>query len=109
MKWIQGRMGWGKKDIVYQPEPDEADWENVEVEEGHEVQAIYKETLSTYSLQVSVDVKFNPEEERPPVHQATEQDKRVLADLPAIIEMMEDAVQDLLPEGYSVRITYWNQ
>jgi len=111
MKWIQDRMGWTKDEVI---EPEDLDWEKVEIRKGHSVGVIFKgATLATYTLQVfAPDTKVAPGEpipERPPVHQATEQDKRVLADLPAMIEMLEDALQDLLRDGYSVRISEWNK
>lgn len=38
-----------------------------------------------------------------------ESDKRLLANLPAIIEAAEEDLNDLLPEGYTVKITEWDK
>ncbi len=36
-------------------------------------------------------------------------DQRLLANLPAMMESMEEDLQNLLPDGYSVRITPWKE
>ena len=84
---------------------EEPDWEKVEVHEGHEVQMIYRSTLATYNVQVFAPPTDYFEHVRLP----TEQDKRVLADLPAMLELIEDELERALPEGYRVRITEWNK
>lgn len=38
----------------------------------------------------------------------TDSDKRVLSNLPAMIEAAEEDFSDLLPEGYTVKIREWN-
>lgn len=53
-------------------------------------------TLATFTLQI---VGYEP---RP------DSDKRVLANLPAMIESIEEDFTDLLPEGYTVKIREWN-
>ena len=103
MKWIRDRLG---HDYTVNLTDDE-DWEDAEVHEGHEVGMIYRDTLTTYSLRVLVPPV--PYEERPHVYSATEQDKRVMADLPAMLELVEEQLEGLLPEGYQVRITEWNK
>lgn len=40
--------------------------------------------------------------------QLSDKDKRVLADLPAYLEELEENLTDLLPEGYSVSIKEWD-
>lgn len=36
-------------------------------------------------------------------------DARVAADMPAMLEAVEEDLQDLLPDGYTVRITAWEE
>jgi len=62
--------------------------------------------LATYNLQV-----FGPEDE--PAEEGSayrwgEQDKRVLADLPAMLEAVEEDLTDLLPDGYQAVIKEWS-
>lgn len=63
--------------------------------------------LSTYNLQV-----FSPPvapEEETSAYRWSESDKRVLADLPAMLEQIEDELTSKLPDGYEVRITEWDK
>lgn len=83
---------------------DELNWEDVEVHEGHAVKMLWRENIATYNLQV-----FAPAIDYEDVRTLTEQDKRVLADLPAMLEELEELVENKLPEGYRVRITEWNK
>lgn len=103
MKWIRDRLG---HDVVVNPRHD-LDWENAEVHEGHDVGMIYRGTLTTYTLRVLLPPI--PYEEREHVHSATEQDKRVLADLPSMLEQIEEQLEEMMPDGYQVRITEWNK
>jgi hypothetical protein len=59
--------------------------------------------IATFNVQI-----FSPEQEqdRPTW---SELDKRVLADLPAMLEAVEEDLENLLPENYKVRITEWNR
>lgn len=62
-----------------------------------------RESLVTFTLQV-----FSPEtDESTMISNGTE--KRVLADLPAMLESVEEDLEDLLPEGFQVRITEWDR
>lgn len=38
----------------------------------------------------------------------TDEDKRVLSNLPAMLEAVEEDLSDLLPEGYYARIKEWD-
>lgn len=38
-----------------------------------------------------------------------EQDKRVLANLPAMLEAIEEDLTSLLPEGYTASVTPWEE
>jgi hypothetical protein len=58
--------------------------------------------ISTWNIQV---FSPEPEEEAP---RLTDTDKRVLADLPAMLEAVEEDLENLLPADYQVRITEWN-
>lgn len=53
-------------------------------------------TLQTFCLEV-----ISPEE---PEDEWLRSDQRVLSNLPALIEEVEENMTDLLPEGYSVKI-----
>jgi len=62
--------------------------------------------LATYNLQV-----FGPESE--PAEEGSaynwgESDARVLSNLPAMLEAVEEDLTSLLPEGYTVKITEWS-
>lgn len=59
--------------------------------------------IATWNIQI---FSPEPEEDAP---RLSETDKRVLADLPAILEAAEEDLEDLLPEGYVARITEWNK
>ena len=61
--------------------------------------------LTTYTLRVLAP-SLEPEEG---AYIATEEDKRVLADLPAMIEHAEEELESHLPEGYLVMITEWSK
>lgn len=58
-------------------------------------------TIAAYTVQLIKDgaTGLEPLDER---------DKRVLADMPAYLEELEENLTDLLPEGYSVTIKEWN-
>lgn len=59
--------------------------------------------LATYTLQV-----FGPESEpaeEGSAYRWSESDKRVLANLPAMVEAVEEDLTALLPEGYTATIT----
>jgi len=58
--------------------------------------------LATFTLQV-----LGPEPEEG--SGLSDSDKRVLANLPAVVEAVEEDMSDLLPEGYSVRIEEWSE
>jgi len=58
--------------------------------------------IATFNIQV---FSPEPEEEAP---RLTDTDKRVLADLPAMLEAVEEDLENLLPEDYKVRISEWN-
>lgn len=91
-------MSW--RDRVRWPKDE---WEAVDVEVADPVVATIN--LATYNLQV-----FSPMGDREvPVHRETEADKRVLADMPAMLELVEEQLTDLMPEGYYVQITEWNK
>lgn len=107
--WIQERLR--PRESI---ETDDLDWENVEVHEGHKVTMVFKgPNIATYNLQLfAPETKVDPDNwdgSSPLPHRETDTDKRVLADLPAMLEMMEEALEDLLPEGYCIRITEWNK
>lgn len=106
MRWIQERMGWAKPEgrVIH---PEDLDWDEAEVHEGREVGMLYRGTLTTYSLRILVPPV--PYEEREHVHSETDQDKRVLADLPALLEHAEEQIEKALPDGYQVRITEWDK
>lgn len=40
--------------------------------------------------------------------QLSDRDKRVLADLPAYLEELEENLTSLLPEGYEAKVKEWN-
>ena len=97
MKWLRDRIGW-----------------DVEVHEGRRVGVIFKgSNIATYNLQIfAPDERYGPEDEIPirePIHRESEIDKRLLADLPAMLELVEEQIEGLLPDGYRVRITEWNK
>lgn len=61
-------------------------------------------TIATYTIQVlSPDLVTHPGAGGSP-YRWSESDKRVLANLPAMIESIEEDFTDLLPEGYSVKL-----
>lgn len=64
-------------------------------------------TLATYNIQI-----LGPEEqpaEEGSAFRWSQEDKRVLSNLPAMLEAVEEDLSELLPEGYSARITEWNE
>lgn len=66
------------------------------------METMRKTILATYDLQI-----FSPEPEGD-VPKLTEMDKRVLADLPARLEVMEELLEQTFPEGYQVLIREWS-
>ena len=66
--------------------------------------------LATYTLQI-----FGPEDETlswspsGPRSSHDDTDKRLLADLPAIMESVEEDLTDLLPEGYRAVVKVWDK
>lgn len=99
MRWLR------RKDVLDEIAPEELDWEHVEVHAGRDVGMLYRPTLNTYTIMVlapAVDYED---------HVLTLDDtaKRVLADLPAMLEQVEEELERKLPEGYGVRITEWNK
>lgn len=104
-------MSWFKKYFAKDIAPEDLDWENVEVvvpDEGAKLVRLPTGfNIATYNLQV-----FSPEvepEKETSMYRWGEADKRVLADLPAMLELAEEELTTLLPEGYAVRITEWNK
>ena len=98
MSW-RDRVRWPKEDTI---EPEDLDWENAQVMQPVKPLGV---NLATFNLQV-----FSPMGDREvPVHRETEQDKRVLADMPAMLELVEEQLTDLMPKGYYVQITEWNK
>lgn len=63
--------------------------------------------IATYNLQV-FSPKVEPEKETS-VYRWSESDKRVLADLPAMLELIEEQLMGLLPKGYTAQITEWDK
>lgn len=61
-----------------------------------------KASLATYNLQV-----FSPDPEDP-APSLSDADKRLLADLPAMILQVEEEMQERLPTGFQVKITEWS-
>lgn len=59
------------------------------------------ETIATYSVQV---LGPNP----PDGYGLSQEDKRVLANLPAMCEAVEEDLTDMLPEGYTAKLTEWS-
>lgn len=98
MRWLRNRMG------LSEIPSDELDWEKVEVHKGHPVKMLWRETLTTYNLQV-----LAPATDYEDVRRHTDTDKRILADLPAMLENVEEQLEALLPDGYQVRITEWDK
>lgn len=99
MSRIRKLIGW-----------DRDDWETVDVEVADPVKMIVRTTgfnIATYNLQV-----FSPEvdpAEETSMYRWSESDKRVLSDLPAMLELIEEQLEGILPDGYQVRITEWNK
>lgn len=62
--------------------------------------------LETYSLQI-LTPESSPAEEGS-AFSLEQQEKRVLANLPAMLEDAQENLSDVLPEGWSVRIRRWN-
>lgn len=58
-----------------------------------------KGTLTTFVVQI--------QREGNALHH-TDKDKRMLADLPAYMEEIEENLSDLLPEGYEAQIKEWD-
>jgi len=58
--------------------------------------------IATFNVQI---FSLDKEQDAPSL---TELDKRVLADLPAMLEAVEEDLENLLPADYQVRITEWN-
>jgi len=63
-------------------------------------------TLATYTLQV-LGPESEPAEEGS-AYRWDEQDKRVLSNLPAMLEAVEEDLTSLLPEGYQAKIKEWS-
>lgn len=61
-----------------------------------------KPSLATFNLQV---FSPEPEEDAPSLNDA---EKRLLADLPAMIDQVQEEMQTRLPTGFRVRITEWS-
>jgi len=59
--------------------------------------------IATYTVQI-----FGPEDDEEKPYRWLESDKRVLADLPAMLEHAEENIQTLLPEGYKAVIKEWD-
>ena len=101
-KWLRERIGLNEEEIAALE-----DWGDAEVHEGRAVEMLYRATLNTYNLRILAPPI--PYGERQHVHVESAQDKRVLADMPAMLELVEEQLQGLLPKGYQVRITEWNK
>ena len=68
--------------------------------------------MSRFNLAAYVLNIYGPESEpaeEGSAYRWSESDKRVLANLPAIIESVEEDVTSLLPEGYRCIVKEWNQ
>ena len=63
------------------------------------------ECIATYNIQILSEPL--PAEEGSAERWALS-DKRVLSNLPAMLEAVEEDLSKLLPEGYSARITEWS-
>lgn len=61
-----------------------------------------EETIQTYTIQVIEESPNNRDG-------FIRQHKRVLADLPAMMEAAEEDLSDLLPDGFRVVIKQWNE
>ncbi len=61
-------------------------------------------TLTTFNVQI-----LTPEPLEVSPFTLPAQDKRVLANLPAMLESIEEDLSDLLPEGYEARIRSWDE
>jgi hypothetical protein len=58
--------------------------------------------IATYNIQVlSPDLDGD-------APRLSDTDKRVLANLPAALEVIEEELEKILPAGYTVRVTEWN-
>lgn len=104
MEWLRKRMGWGIHS-------DDLDWENAEVHEGRSVGVIRRgSNIATYNLQLfAPDERYASAEDYQERPRESELDKRVLADLPAMLESVEELIETQLPEGYTIRITEWDK
>lgn len=87
MSWLRRRMGWD---------------ESAEI-----VQFKTRVNIATYNLQIFTPPIAGVKEDVPYSH--SDADKRMLADLPAMLEHIEEEIQRLLPEGYEARITEWDK
>lgn len=88
-------------------DPEELNWEEVEVHEGREVGMLWRDTLTTYNLRILAPPV--PYEDRDHVHRETQEDKRILEKLPKQLDIIEEELERVLPEGYQVRITEWDK
>jgi hypothetical protein len=82
------------------------DWMRAE-QSGEIIKLTERVNLATYNLQIfTPPVRTLGEAE---VYLLDATDRRVLADLPAMLESVEERLVKLLPEGYEARITEWNR
>lgn len=61
-------------------------------------------TLATFNV-----VILTPEPMEVSAFKMADQDKRVLSNLPAMLEAVEEDLTSLLPEGYSAVIRSWDE
>lgn len=59
--------------------------------------------LTTFNMQI---LSPEPEQDAPSWNDT---EKRVLADLPAMLEAVEEELTKLLPEGYTAQIAEWDK
>jgi hypothetical protein len=63
-------------------------------------------TIATHTIQIIID---DPPADEGSAWQAEQREKRVLADLPAMLEEVEQNLTDLLPEGWKAVVTKWTE
>lgn len=78
--------------------PSDLVWDEAVVHEGRKINCI-----ATFDLQV---ISSRPASDAPSLN---ESEKRVLADLPAIMEQAEEELSRRLPASFRVQITEWNE